>query len=167
MNWEGVGFRHKDATDNFKFPNVGKTNNNGLKWTVEVLEAIYTNATFPINLAPALSISLKDSGKSRADLWAFASIVAVEYGVETNNKVCEGNLNNNPTSVQCNEDLGEPNCKVNLPKNFKFLTGRKDCTEIGDQPYKSTKEESHPNVSRHFSKYHNYKIMTVSDLNVF
>merc|ERR1719210_2086290 len=64
LNWEGVGFRHKDATDNFKFPNVGKTNNNGLKWTVEVLEAIYTNATFPINLAPALSISLKDSGKS-------------------------------------------------------------------------------------------------------
>ena len=105
LNWEGVGFRFKDATDNFKYPNVGKTNNNGLTWTVEVLEQIYTNASFPVKMAPALNISLKDSGKSRADLWAFATIAAMEYGVETNNLVCDGTYNNNP-GVQCNEDVG-------------------------------------------------------------
>ena len=155
LNWKGVGFRHKGGPGGFKWPNVGETNNNGLKWTVEVLEAIYTDEDFPVNFAPGLSISLKDSGKSRADLWAFASIVAVEYGIETNNKVCDGNLKDNPTTFQCNEDLGEPNCKVNLPRSFKFVTGRKDCIEIGDQPYKSTKKENHPNVCNTFSNIQN------------
>ena len=68
------------------FPNVGKTNNNGLMYTVEVLEGIYTRAGFPTNQAPALNVSLQDSGKSRADLWVFATIVAVEYSVDTNNR---------------------------------------------------------------------------------
>ena len=29
---------------------------------------------------------------------------------------------------------------------IKFYTGRKDCTEFGDKPYKATKHESHPNA---------------------
>ena len=32
-----------------------------------------------------------------------------------------------------------------LPR-IKFYTGRKDCTEFGDEPYKATKHESHPNA---------------------
>ena len=127
------------------FPNVGKTNNNGLMYTVEVLEGIYTRAGFPTNQAPALNVSLQDSGKSRADLWAFATIVAVEYSVETNNMICEGTYNDNPRP-QCNEDIGEDDCIVNFPSRIAFKTGRKDCTEVGDQPYKATKEESHPNA---------------------
>ena len=33
-----------------------------------------------------LTESLADSGKSRADLWSFASAVAVEWGLDRNNK---------------------------------------------------------------------------------
>ena len=47
LNWDGVGFRFEDAPNKFKYENVGETNNNGLKFTVEVLEAIYTDAKFP------------------------------------------------------------------------------------------------------------------------
>ena len=81
MNWEGVGVRNEDWTNTFAHENLVESNNNGLAYTVEVLEHIYTDAEFPRNLAPALNISLKASGKSRADLWAFATIAAVEYGV--------------------------------------------------------------------------------------
>ena len=36
----------------------------------------------------------QDSGKSRADLWAFAALVAVEYSMESNNMVCNGAMAN-------------------------------------------------------------------------
>ena len=95
-----------------------------------------------------------ESGKSRADLWAFAAIVAVEFGVETNNGVCNdsldflkaggapANVDTNTLNeqwlggyIQCLEDKGQPNCKVNFPRSFKFQTGRKDCTEFGEESY--------------------------------
>ena len=94
-------------------------------------------------MAPALNVSLKDSGKSRADLWAFATMVSVEYGIETNNMVCNSSYNNNP-SYQCNEDIGTPHCHVTMPRPFKFQTGRRDCSPHGDQPYKAVKNETHP-----------------------
>ena len=47
LNWEGVGFRHTEASK-FAYSNVGATNNNGLGYTVEVLEGIYTDPTFPL-----------------------------------------------------------------------------------------------------------------------
>ena len=34
---------------------------------------------------------MKESGKSRADLWAFATFVAAESGIILNNKGCESN----------------------------------------------------------------------------
>ena len=95
-----------------------------------------------------------ESGKSRADLWAFAAIVAVEFGVETNNGVCDDSLdflnaggagpNVDTTTlsegwlagfIQCSEDKGQADCKMNFPRSFKFQTGRKDCTEFGEKPY--------------------------------
>ena len=103
---------------------------------------------------PNLQTSLYESGKSRADLWAFAAIVAVEFGVETNNGVCDDSLdflnaggagpNVDTTTlsdgwlagfIQCSEDKGQPDCKMNFPRSFKFQTGRKDCTEFGEKPY--------------------------------
>ena len=95
-----------------------------------------------------------ESGKSRADLWAFAAIVAVEFGVETNNGVCDdsldflnaggapANVDTNTLNeqwlggyIQCLEDKGQPDCKVNFPRSIKFQTGRKDCTEFGEESY--------------------------------
>ena len=55
--------------------------------TVEMLEAVYTVPDFP-SQSPVLATSLMESGKSRADLWALAAIVAVEYGIETNDDKC-------------------------------------------------------------------------------
>ena len=62
-------------------------------------------------MAPSLNVSLEDSGKSRADLLAFAAIVAVEFAIETNNMVCDGTFDNNPM-VQCHQEQGKPNCMV-------------------------------------------------------
>ena len=39
---------------------------------------------------PSLSISMKESGKSRADLWAFAALMAAQVGIEENNLACQG-----------------------------------------------------------------------------
>ena len=35
-------------------------------------------------------MSLAESGKSRADFWTFASAVSVEWGIERNNRGCDG-----------------------------------------------------------------------------
>ncbi len=114
-------------------------------------------------MAVPLPVSLRESGKSRADLWALGAIAAVEYGIDTNNQVCDGTFNNNP-ALQCNEDIGTSDCHVRhityldanhwcntlfqviLDRAIQFQTGRKDCTKFGDEPYKATKEESHPNA---------------------
>jgi len=146
LNWEGVGFRADDLHNTLSGENVGETNNNGLGYTVEVLEHIYTDPEFPKDLAPTLSVSLKGSGKSRADLWALATIAAVEYGVETNNFVCDGTPYFNDPALQCNQEIGTNQCHSDLNPRIQFFTGRSDCTEYGDEPYKATKHENHPNA---------------------
>ena len=70
-------------------PNINQTDNAGLELTADVLEEIYVNKDFP-KLAETLPVSLADSGKSRADLWSFAAVVGVEWGLERNNATCEG-----------------------------------------------------------------------------
>ena len=149
LNWHNMGHRFPPTAEQrentFQFDVVDKSDNNGLRLTVEVLEQIYIDKDFPEKMGPSMEVSLRDSGKSRADLWAFAAIVAVEYGIETNNMVCNGTFKNNP-SAQCNQELGEPNCEVKMPRRIKFKTGRRDCTEFGDKGYIATKEESHPSL---------------------
>ena len=102
----------------FQYEDITSTNNNGLEYTVAVLEEIYTNPTFPPK-APALSQSLKDSGKSRADFWSFAAKVAVEFAVEQNNFQCDDKPNNWAGSYvgltsDCLRNMGESDCKVNI-----------------------------------------------------
>ena len=77
LNWAGVGTLFDEVRQNL-YPDVKFTDNNGLRHSVEVLEAIYTVKTFPEG-APMLNVSLKDSGKSRADLWALAGIIIIMY----------------------------------------------------------------------------------------
>ena len=36
---------------------------------------------------------LRESGKSRADLWAYAAILAVEFGIDTTNIACTEGTN--------------------------------------------------------------------------
>ena len=53
--------RYKFLEDDIK-----ETNNNGLEYTVAVLENLYTDPDFP-NAAQPLEASLKSTGKSRYD----------------------------------------------------------------------------------------------------
>ena len=79
LYWEGMETIFDDAPNKKQYDDVKFTNNNGLRPTVELLEAIYVAPDFPTN-TPVLSQSLKESGKSRADLWALAGLVSVEWG---------------------------------------------------------------------------------------
>ena len=79
----------------FNGPDVTLTNNNGLLQVADILEEIYTNKDFPDlsnnnHQVPSLSVSMQESGKSRADLWAFATLIAAQMGVEQNNLACQG-----------------------------------------------------------------------------
>ena len=53
-----------DLKYQFLEEDITETNNNGLEYTVAVLEELYTNPNFPSG-APKLSESLRSSGKSR------------------------------------------------------------------------------------------------------
>ena len=88
LEWTGMGRIFQAWTNRSYEDSQAGGGNNGLQPTVELLEAIYTVPDFPAN-SPILHASLAQAGKSRADLWALAALVAVEWGVETNNLVCE------------------------------------------------------------------------------
>lgn len=79
LDWVGAGTRFDEAqTTRFIYEEeLDETDghNNGLYGTAAVLEQIYTDAGYPSG-PPALNLSLADAGASRADLWAFAALVA-------------------------------------------------------------------------------------------
>ena len=95
LNWAGVGAPHprvnKGSTggpDLYNFDPMNATDNNGLQGVAEKLELIYTNIDWPFKEA-SLEVSLWQSGKSRADLWALAGLVALERAVERANRACD------------------------------------------------------------------------------
>ena len=63
---------------------------------------------------------------SRADLWAFAGIVAVQRGIDNNNAFC-GNFQKYSEYVDdytCND---RKDCSINENIELIFKTGRSDC----------------------------------------
>jgi len=146
LNWEGVGVRFENVKCSFANPAVDRTNNNGLAKIVDTLEKIYTDSTYPRG-APALSASLQDSNKSRADLWSYAAIVAVEYGIETNNVACTDHTDPRVPGKTCMHQEGKETCYVNPDRNLNFEYGRADCVSQNSiQPYITTQAESHPSA---------------------
>ena len=157
LNWEGMNFRfpsdQKSIKFKYEYDDIKKGNNNGLEYTVALLEMIYTDKDFPYNDAPSLPESLKASGKSRADLWAYASKVAIEYSVERNNFHCEGKPEGDAwngsyigNSDDCQRLLDDEQCKLVMSREINFQYGRRDCIpEKIETPYKTTKTETHPN----------------------
>ena len=160
LNWHNVGWKfgidgnpdaqwldHKDLYDDLTV-----SDNNGLEIVVKVLEAMYIDPVFPRGTPKPFKVSLRDSGKSRADLWALAAIAAVEFGVENNNLACDGpevyldKKNLAPPNSACTTSVNSTSCKVNMPRAIKFQTGRADCIPDPNQPepYIATKEEVHP-----------------------
>lgn len=142
--WQGMGDRFlvNNSRRGQMLVEHQVSHNNGLMPTVEMLEKIYTEAAWPPK-SSRLPISLRQSGKSRADLWALAGIAGVEYGFITNNKVCDdpeweqehcsnGDCSNSGIgfsgSPHCHHKAHDIPCHINLNNNQKlrFTTGRKD-----------------------------------------
>ena len=175
LNWHGVGHRYgqdpKKASNRgvvsrrlenkFGEEDLTETNNNGLEYVAAILERLYTDPDFP-KAAQKLPSSLKSTGKSRADLWAFAAKVAIEFTTEVNNYECEDSpslaswLKENsylgkPKNLKdCLRNVGEADCKVNWPSEINFQYGRVDC--VSEYPgamekYKTDKPEKHPNLN--------------------
>merc|ERR550519_313046 len=140
LNWDGMGFEfnetwfvgnpdNQSSVNHFtqSYPKKNATDNNGLAGTVIALEMIYTNASWP-PMARPLNISLKDSGKSRADLWAFAATVALEIEIVRANYACDIDLERQQVTIL----EGREKCDIKLHKPLKFQYGRRDCLpELG------------------------------------
>ena len=67
---------------------INATNNKGLDKIAERLELIYTTVDWPFKQA-SQEVSLYQSGKSRADLWQLAGLVALEQTLERANRACD------------------------------------------------------------------------------
>ena len=146
LNWEGV----EDALNITKYgynnPPVEFTNNKGLEEIVDLFERIYKDPSYPFNV-PAMSESLFESGKSRADLWSYAAIVAVEFSMEVNNIACKDQFDDRVPPITCMHKLGEEDCLIKSDKQFKFQYGRADCIPTDrERPYITWKPESHPSA---------------------
>ena len=84
LNWHGMGyrsaamleriFRRRNGSLVGQWPKFKETTNNKLQLSARSLELIYTLTDWPPG-ARKLSTSLKESGKSRADLWQFAGYI--------------------------------------------------------------------------------------------
>merc|ERR1719209_1436142 len=147
LNWKGMDWERMqpdDASKRFTYPaaNFTTTSNQGLGRTAQFLELIYTTVDWPLQ-TPNLQVSLYQSGKSRADLWQLAGLVALEQALERANRACDLDYH---ARQQVTLLEGREKCEIKLNKPLKFLTGRKDC--ISDDPegrgYVTSKEENQP-----------------------
>ena len=122
--------------------------NNGLQLAADYLEEVYTNPDFPSN-APFLDTSLWNGGKSRADLWAFATMVAAEYGQLDNNMACADLPET--TKPQCKHLYNfigqEATCTLTQTSPPRFFTGRADCA-LDDRPTDPSTSSLVPHVAR-------------------
>ena len=153
-----MGFKSKgmDFTkDNDPFKQIGATptqfhtTNNKFQMSARSLELIYTDKNWPPG-ATSLPESLKNSGKSRADLWQLAGYVGLELAIIGSNKSGQQFGNHTAETNLCAE-IGNENCKMTLAKPIPFRTGRIDC--VSDQalkwtPYdfEATRKERHSNT---------------------
>ena len=183
LNLKGVGNRYfiykgceNPTTDYIKYlckyyegdlrPQVqSETDNNNLYWVAAVLEDLYKDSLYG---GVQSSQSLFDAGKSRADLWAFAALVAVRYTLERNNEMCE----NFEETQGCPLSQGGPDtipnfCKFDLNSDDiqpVFRTGRSDCvsdcSESWAPEFCTKQHEIHPNP--HFAGNETGKFMNVS-----
>ena len=141
LNWQNMGFRRQDGVD----PRPEKTDNNGFSRLTFWLERLYTRTNWPFTYNQTRpSLSLKNSGKSRADLWMFASWVALERAVERADHACDHDYFGRQ-QIPILE--GRDKCHFKLDKPYKFRFGRRDCLPSDpDLPYKTLKTEVHPLV---------------------
>ena len=136
--------------------NVGE--NDGLQFSVAVLEAIYTDKDFPTNDdlkkvgverdfhedEPKLDKSPRDLGYSRADLWAFAGLVALDEFQTRTRQLCFIDKH----AYSCDQtECFSPFDQTQFEAMFK--SGRRDCEpRFPDNPklgYVASEKERTPN----------------------
>lgn len=155
LNLDGV-FTNYVPDKKFPLPDgvAEDGDNNNMALTADVLERIYTDPGFPSSRGmPVLSESLQESGKSRADLWALATLASAHFGMESNNLVCKGSATN------IAEAIGRPDLCLLAPKTaLRFFSGRTDCSQdmkpdLSDdtkfyrrRAYEALKKEALPNA---------------------
>merc|ERR1711935_1171882 len=116
----------------YKFPRPTTTDNFLLGSAAIILEKIYKTIDWPF-AAPIdqdLTISLHQSGKSRADLWQFAGMVALERTIERANRACDldFHIRQQITILESREA-----CEIKLDESvLKFVTGRIDCNNANE-----------------------------------
>jgi len=147
LNWKGVGADTPNPNveeDFYNFSPVNATDNNGLEHLVEALEKIYTNIDWPFQEA-SLSASLQQLGKSRADLWQFAGLVALERSLERANRACDLDYwgRQQVTLLE-----GREACEIKLKSPLKFWSGRSDCVSSDEngRGFMAAKEEVQPRM---------------------
>ena len=91
------------GSDVYKFKPPIFTSNVGLGGSAMSLEKIYKSIDWPFSkpVNPNVTKSLYQSGKSRADLWQFAGLVALERTIERANRACDLEMNKNPFEFKC------------------------------------------------------------------
>ena len=159
LNWAGVGYSSPRAISNIAkkkpwlvgaFAKSTHTSNNKLQFSARSLELIYTLSDWPPG-AKSLPTSLKESGKSRADLWQFAGNIALERAINMTNKNCfnEDRVNNMERHMSAIE--GRDKCEIKLKRPIPFRSGRIDCipdesSKWSPYPFEATKKEKHSNT---------------------
>ena len=157
LNWQGMGFRYRNFRmlgdlENYKVKDwtyspeeVTHGGNNGLSRMVDALEKLYTTVNWPHTYdGPQPKVSLREAGKSRADLWAFAAWVALERTIERANRACDLDYHARQQTPLLE---GREKCDIKINKPYKFHYGRTDCEQTDiDFPYKASKEERHPEL---------------------
>merc|ERR1712038_1977765 len=165
LDWHGMGVRYQkkkpdeqqtsaNGPYDYTFDDPGditngKGDNNGLEMTVLALEHVFKDSKMGDNRT-----SLMSGGKSRADLWALAAIVSIEFSVNENNLACSTTtlpwtLKGSGAKGCGRRNMDNPDCYVDMPQ-IPFRTGRIDCDSGASpwtgmaKPYIASKKEVHP-----------------------
>ena len=92
-----------------------------------------------------MEASLQQLGKSRADLWQFAGLVALERSLERANRACDLDkwARQQVTLLE-----GRAACEIKLRAPLRFWSGRADCVseDEGGRGFKAAKEEVQPRL---------------------
>merc|ERR1719320_1165968 len=132
--------------DHYKFDPVYETDNNGMDQITAKLELIYSTIDWPF-VNSSLEVSLQQSGKSRADLWQLAGLVALERSFERANRACDldKHARQQVTLLESREK-----CEVKITAPLKFKSGRSDCVPDSNDPkgrkYAAAKAEAKPRM---------------------
>jgi len=143
LNWSGVGKSGPsphDKNDYYKYEPINETDNNGMDQIAANLELIYTTIDWPFQNI-SLEISLHQAGKSRADLWQLAGLVALERTIERANRACDLDYH---ARQQVTLLESRSACEIKLTKPLKFLIGRADCVsnDVEGRGYVASKPET-------------------------